>query len=52
MQGALWQDERFDRIVRDEGEFLEKWKHIRHNPMKSGLAIIPEEYPWLFENDN
>ena len=24
--GALWQDERYDRIVRDEAEFLEKWE--------------------------
>ena len=25
VQGSLWQDERFDRIIRDEAEFLEKW---------------------------
>ena len=52
VQGSLWQDERFDRIVRDEEEFLEKWQYIRHNPVKAGLAIIPEEYPWLYENDD
>jgi REP element-mobilizing transposase RayT len=51
VQGSLWQDERFDRIVRDEGEFLEKWNYIRNNPVKAGLTIIPEEYPWLYEND-
>jgi len=52
VQGSLWQDERFDRIVRDEAEFLEKWQYIRNNPVKAGLAIITEEYPWLYENDD
>jgi len=51
VQGSLWQDKRFDRIVRDEGEFLDKWQYIRNNPVKAALAIIPEEYPWLYEND-
>jgi putative transposase len=49
-QGALWQDERYDRIVRDEAEFLEKWNYIRNNPVKSGLADSPENYPWLYES--
>ena len=47
--GSLWQDERYDRIVRDEAEFLEKWQYIRNNPLKEGLALAPEEYPWLYE---
>jgi putative transposase len=48
-QGALCQDERFDRIVRDEAEFLEKWQYIRNNPLKAGLALYAEDYPWLYE---
>jgi len=47
--GSLWQDERYDRIIRDEAEFLEKWQYIRNNPLKTGLALFPEDYPWLFE---
>ena len=47
--GKLWQDERYDRMVRDEAEFLEKWTYIRNNPVKEGLAVIPEDYPWLYE---
>ena len=27
----IWQDERFDRIVRDTNEFLEKWTYIANN---------------------
>jgi len=48
-QGSLWQDERFDRIVRDEAEFLEKWQYIRNNPLKEGLASQSEDYPGLYE---
>jgi len=44
-----WEDERFDRIVRDEMEFNEKWQYIRTNPVKSGLSENPEDYPWLYE---
>jgi putative transposase len=47
--GSLWQDESYDRIVRDEAEFLEKWNYIRNNPAKAGLADSPENYPWLYE---
>ena len=47
----IWQDERFDRIVRDYEEFLEKWNYMRNNPVKLGLAEHPEEYPWLYEGD-
>ena len=49
VEGSLWQDERYDRIVRDEAEFLEKWQYIRNNPVKADLSSAPEEYPWLFE---
>lgn len=48
-QSSLWQDERFDRIVRDEAEFLEKWNYIRNNPLKQDLVSRPEDYPWLYE---
>ena len=49
VKGTIWQDERYDRIVRDEEEFLEKWQYIRNNPLKEGLAASPEEYGWLYE---
>jgi len=47
--GSLWQDERYDRIVRDEREFLDTWEYIRDNPSKEGWNREPEEYPWLYE---
>jgi putative transposase len=48
-KGNLWQDENFDRIVRDNDEYLEKWHYIRSNPVKAGLCQAPEEYPFLWE---
>ena len=48
-KGSLWQDERYDRIVRVDAEFQEKWRYIRDNAVKAGLAAVPEEYPWLYE---
>ena len=49
VRGTLWQDESYDRIVRNEAEFLEKWNYIRNNPVKAGLCEIPEKYPFLWE---
>ncbi|HZK14056.1 MAG TPA: hypothetical protein VFC55_06035, partial [Desulfobaccales bacterium] len=51
-KGSLWQDERYDRIIRDEAEFLEKWQYIMNNPLKEKLAQRWEDYPWLYmKND-
>jgi REP element-mobilizing transposase RayT len=51
-RGSIWQDERFDRIVRDEMEFLEKWQYIMNNPLKQELVNGWEDYPWLYiKND-
>ena len=49
-EGNIWQDESFDRIVRDEKEFLEKWEYIRNNPVKKGLCKISEKYESLYES--
>ena len=51
VKGTIWQDERYDRIVRDEAEFLEKWNYIRNNAAKVNLAATPEEYLWLYEGE-
>ena len=48
--GELWQEERFDHIVRSPVSFEEKWHYIRQNACKVGLVSQPEEYPWLCEN--
>ena len=47
--GTVWQDERHDHIVRDEREFQAFWEYIRQNPVKAGLSVTPEEYPFFWQ---
>ena len=42
----IWQAEYFDRIVRDEKEFLDKAQYIINNPLKRWPEM--EEYPWAW----
>jgi REP element-mobilizing transposase RayT len=42
--GSIWQDEYFDRIVRDDDELAEKLAYILHNPVKRWPSL--GEYPW------
>jgi len=44
-QKSVWQDEYFDRIVRDEAELLEKAQYIINNPFKVWSDL--EEYQWV-----
>jgi len=48
-QGTLWLDESYDRIMRGEKEFQEKWTYIVSNAVLRGLASVPEDYPFLYE---
>jgi REP element-mobilizing transposase RayT len=47
--GTVWQDERYDRIIRNDEEFLNTWEYIRQNPVKASLAKTPEDYPFLWQ---
>ncbi len=47
--GIIWQDERYDRIIRNEEEFLTYWEYIRQNPVKAGLSSTPEEYSFFWQ---
>jgi putative transposase len=42
----FWQDESYDRIVRNGTEFERIAHYIEMNPVKAGLAVSPEEFPW------
>ncbi len=44
----IWRDESFDRIIRDEKEYLEKMSYVVNNSLKKSLARSPEEYKWLY----
>jgi REP element-mobilizing transposase RayT len=42
----FWQDESYDRLVRNEREFGRIVQYIEWNPVTAGLAASPENFPW------
>ena len=48
---SIWQEEWFDRIIRDEDEWREKYLYIQNNPVKRGLADTSETYRWIIAGD-
>lgn len=47
-EGSLWQEEYFDRIVRDEDELKGKLEYMLKNPVKAELTDDPWSYPGWF----
>jgi putative transposase len=43
---SFWQDESYDHWARDEDEFYRIIAYIENNPVKTGLAPLPEGWPW------
>jgi REP element-mobilizing transposase RayT len=46
----FWQDEYFDRLVRNEREASRIRAYIEQNPVRAGLAASSEMYPWSSAN--
>jgi REP element-mobilizing transposase RayT len=42
----FWQDESFDRWIRDSSQFERVRSYIEQNPVKAGLAKKPEDWLW------
>jgi REP element-mobilizing transposase RayT len=42
----FWQDESFDRLVRDGEELRRIQRYIDYNPVVAGLVTTPEQYAW------
>jgi REP element-mobilizing transposase RayT len=45
-RGVVWQDEYFDRVVRDDAEYEQKRDYIMYNPYKRWPEM--ESYPWAW----
>jgi REP element-mobilizing transposase RayT len=43
---AFWQDENYDRFVRNDVEFGRIVSYIEMNPVRAGLCFAPEEFPY------
>lgn len=46
--GSVWQPENYDRIIRNDSDYLENMNYIIFNPVKAGKVNKPEDYKWLF----
>ena len=47
----IFQDESFDRIIRNDEELFEKMNYILNNPAKRGLIENGYAYKWYYLND-
>ena len=50
-QGALWQADSYDRLVRDEQEFADTWEYLRQNPVRAGLVSHAADYAFMAEGE-
>src|SRR6476646_9837543 len=45
-EGHVWQRRFYDFVVWSYAKRLEKLRYIHRNPVKRGLALKPEQWPW------
>lgn len=45
-EGAFWQDESYDHVIRDNDEFLRIIHYVLENPVKAGLTSKREDWQW------
>jgi putative transposase len=44
-----WQKTFFDHLLRNSESYSEKWNYVRDNPMRAGLVIRAEDWPYMGE---
>lgn len=47
-EGPFWQDESYDRVIRDNAEYIRTVNYVLENPVKAGLASGWEEWKWTY----
>jgi len=47
--GEFWQREYWDRHLRSEESYSDKWEYVRHNPVRAGLVERPQDWPYQGE---
>jgi len=48
-RGPVWQDESFDHVLRRNESLEEKMEYIAQNPIRRGLCLSPDAYPWFWK---
>ncbi len=49
ISGELWQREYWDRQLRREDSYADKWEYVRNNPVRAGLVATSDD--WLFQGE-
>jgi len=49
MSKPHWQEGFFDHLLRSSESYAEKWDYVRLNPVRAGLCVEPEEWPFQGE---
>lgn len=44
--GAFWQDESYDRVIRNSAELYKTVDYVHNNPVRAGLVKAAEDWPW------
>jgi REP element-mobilizing transposase RayT len=47
-RGKVWQEALFDRSLRKEEQFTEKFYYMPANPVRAGLVSNRPDYPWTW----
>ena len=47
-EGAVWEKESFDRLIRSDADLEEKFNYICGNPWSAGIVQPHEDYLWLW----
>ncbi len=48
-EADVWQPGFFDRLLRCSESYSEKWRYVCENPVRAGLVVKSEEWPWQGE---
>ena len=47
-----WQEDFFDHRIRSDESLDEKIEYIRHNPVRQGLVVKPEDWKYVWTNED
>jgi REP element-mobilizing transposase RayT len=42
----IWQADYFDRYLRSTDSYSEKWEYVEQNPVRAGLVVRFEDWPY------
>jgi putative transposase len=44
-----WQNGFFDHLIRNSESYAQKWEYVRENPVRAGLVVTAEAWPYQGE---